>query len=142
LDYLYSTLSLTKEEACKLILKKPEILTLSLASNLKPKLEYFLNDIGFTPQELKRVCLVNPSVLHLSLESNLKKKVKHWMDEMRLKPDELKELILGHPQQLTTLELDPRMRRRIRTLKNVYGVSLVQVTLSILSGSEHIFQKW
>ncbi len=101
-----------------------------------------MNDLGFTPQELKRVCLVNPSVLHLSLENNLKKKVKHWMHDMRLKPDELKELILGHPQQLTTLEIDPRMRRRIRTLKKVYGVSLVQVTLSILSGSEYIFQKW
>jgi hypothetical protein len=105
-------------------------------------MEYFLKDLELTPLELKRICLVNPSLLHLSLENNLKKKVQYWMHDMKLDADELKEFILGHPQQLSTIELDPRMRRRIRTLKNVYGVSLVQVTLSILSGSEYIFQKW
>jgi hypothetical protein len=142
LEYLSATLRLSKEEVCKLIVKKPEILTLSISSNLKPKMEYFLKDLELTPSELKRICLVNPSLLHLSLENNLKKKVQYWMLDMKLDADELKEFILGHPQQLSTIELDPRMRRRIRTLKNVYGVSLVQVTLSILSGSEYIFQKW
>jgi len=144
LHYLSTTLSLNKEEVRKLVLKKPEILTLSLGSNLKPKLEFFLQNLNFSPQELKRVCLANPSVLHISLENNLRGKVQRWVHDMRLDPDELKEFFLGHPQQLTTHELDPRMRRRIRSLKsfNGHGVSLVQVPLSILSGSEYIFQKW
>jgi len=103
-----------------------------------------MTHLKFTPPELKRMCLANPAALCLSLENNLKPKIHHWACDMKLDVDEVKEFILGHPKQLTTQELDPKMRRRIKVLKNINGrgVSLVHVPLSILSGSEYIFKKW
>jgi hypothetical protein len=164
-QFLQDTLELSPEDLRRLIVKEPEILSLSLANNLRPKLEYFLRPVtlaggdtaenlytreldlsqglGFTPAELRRVCVANPSFMRLSLEKNLKGKIQGWQSEMKLTYEEMKEFVLAHPKLLSD-DMDPLMRRRIKVFKNIRGrgVSLIDVPLSILSGSEYMYQKW
>jgi len=116
-----------KRLLAQMLASNPDILTLSIESNLTPKFEYFTQTIGFTRAQLCHILLKRPQIVALSLERNIFAKMDVFMSPRRrietvmldeqcglgLTKVELRHWITENPQVLTCT-LETRIRPRIK----------------------------
>lgn len=95
----------------------PDILTLSIENNLKPKFIYFTDTLGFNPEQVRFIILKRPQLLALSLERNIIPKVDYilktrefitketdatsYIGGLGMSKEELRKWIVTCPQSLT-----------------------------------------
>lgn len=75
-QYLKSSLQLSKEEVRDVIVTFPQILGLSVEHNLMAKIDFFLSDAEMTHDQLKDFVLYQPALLAYSLEGRLRPRIK------------------------------------------------------------------
>jgi DNA-binding transcriptional MerR regulator len=106
----------------------PDILTLSIENNLKPKFSYLRGTLGFSRDQVRFIVLKRPQLLALSLDNNIIPKIDYFLKERRkitaktnadtyrgglgMSKEEIREWIVKYPQTLTFV-LESRIRPRV-----------------------------
>jgi hypothetical protein len=116
-----------KRLLAQMLATNPDILTLSIESNLAPKFEYLTQRIGFTRAQLCHILLKRPQLLALSLDRNIIPKMECFMAPrlemdknggLGLTPEQLRDWMTECPQTLIC-QLESRIRPRIRDAVNL-----------------------
>lgn len=72
INFFINELYFTIDELRTLFIKRPQILTLSISSNIKPKIDYYKENCHYlTTQELKQWILDNPAELTFNLKNRI-----------------------------------------------------------------------
>ena len=69
----------SKEEARKLFVGEPKLLTAGVKSGLIPRMHFFVSDLKLPLNELRDIVKKNPRVLLCSLEKNLRPKLQFYL---------------------------------------------------------------
>mmetsp|Transcript_4100 Transcript_4100/g.7864 ORF Transcript_4100/g.7864 Transcript_4100/m.7864 type:complete len:775 (+) Transcript_4100:111-2435(+) len=145
----------------QMIATAPDILTLSIETNLKPKFEYFCNTLKFEKDELRYVILKRPQILSLNLDRNILPKIEFLVKErtridsyskgpnsynggLGMSMKEVRDWIVQHPQILT-FGLEKRIRPRVFDI--VYynlnvGDGEGDAPMNCISRSEQSWKQW
>ena len=107
-----------KRLLAQMLATNPDILTLSIDSNLAPKFEYLTHRMGFTRTQLSHILLKRPQLLALSLDRNIIPKMECFLAPRQgfglgMSNEEVRNWITDFPQTLTC-QLETRIRPRIR----------------------------
>ena len=149
-----------KRLLAQMIATAPDILTLSIDKNLKPKFDYFRHELNFTKEQLQYIILKRPQLLALNLDRNIIPKVEFFLRERQvvsvdtvvekyegglgMTMDEIREWIVQFPQTLTFV-LDSRIRpRTFDVVKHdlQIGESYGMAPMNFISRNEPSWKKW
>jgi hypothetical protein len=145
----------------QMIATTPDILTLSIETNLKPKIDYFVHTLKLEKDELRYVILKRPQLLSLSLDRNILPKIEFLLKERKPitsswnSPDsyngglgmsmkEVRDWIVQHPQILT-FGLEKRIRPRVFDIVRYnlrVGDGEGEAPLNCISRSEQSWKQW
>lgn len=149
-----------KRLLAQMIATAPDILTLSIDKNLKPKFDYFRHELNFTKEQLQYVILKRPQLLALNLDRNIIPKVEFFLRERQvvsvdtalekyegglgMTMDEIREWIVQFPQTLTFV-LDSRIRPRTFDIVKhdlQIGDGYGMAPMNFISRNEPSWKKW
>lgn len=152
----------SKRLLAQMIATTPDILTLSIDTNLKPKFDYFANILKLEKDELRYVILKRPQLLSLSLDRNILPKIEFLLKERRstvlsirngqesydggfgMTIKEVRDWIVLHPQILT-FSLEKRIRPRVVDIVRYnlqVGDEEGDAPLNCISRSEQSWKQW
>jgi len=144
----------------QMISTAPDILTLSIDNNLKPKFDYFRKNLKFTKEQLQYVILKRPQLLALNLDRNIIPKVEFFLQGRQpvrfdtvadkyegglgMTMDEIREWIVLYPQTLTFV-LESRIRPRTLDVVKYdlqVGDEDGMAPMNFISRNEPSWKKW
>ena len=145
----------------QMIATAPDILTLSIDTNLKPKFDYFLNTMKFEKDELRYIVLKRPQLLSLNLDRNIVPKIDFLLKDRKaigsllhdpasyegglgMSMKEVKDWLVMYPQILM-LGLDKRIRPRVYDIVRynlTVGSGEGNVPMNCISRSEQSWKQW
>jgi len=144
----------------QMIATAPDILTLSIDNNLKPKFDYFRKKLNFTKEQLQYVIMKRPQLLALNLDRNIIPKVEFFLQERQpvdfgtvadkyegglgMTMDEIREWIVLFPQTLTFV-LESRIRSRTLDVVKYdlqVGDEDGMAPMNFISRNEPSWKKW
>lgn len=76
----------TREEACGIVFKYPQVLNLSIEKNLKKKIDYYGGELNGSKEDVRDAVLGSPTLLGYSLSKRLNPRVK-VMRSINVKPN-------------------------------------------------------
>ena len=83
----------------KLLRKQPQILQLSVAKGLAPRVEYYKNSLLIPKSDIPKLIQRNPAVLTFSIENQVKPRVDYLRD-LGIPKDGVVKMIVKHPHLL------------------------------------------
>eukprot|EP00797_Seminavis_robusta_P011379 Sro185_g080310.1 mitochondrial transcription termination (525) ;mRNA; r:39334-40908 len=104
LQWIQSSLEMSRTELKQLILAEPVLLTLSVQTNLQHKLNFFTDPqkgLGFSIPECRKLLLAEPRLWSSAgVKTGLIPKAKFFLDELELPKDQLRKAIAKNPRIL------------------------------------------
>jgi mTERF. len=152
----------SKRLLAQMIATTPDILTLSIDTNLKPKFDFFANILKLETDELRYIMLKRPQLLSLSLDRNILPKIDFFLKERRptalsvlngqesydgglgMTLKEVRNWIVRHPQILT-FSLEKRIRPRVVDIVRYnlqVGDEEGDAPLNCISRGEQSWKQW
>ncbi len=151
-----------KRLIAQMLATNPDILTLSIENNLRPKFRFFLSTVKLSKEQLRYIILKRPQILSLSLERNIIPKVNILTSQrtaisnkdgdlsmetyeggLGMSMTDLREWITQYPQTIT-VALESRIKPRIYDVVKL-GLEVGiggQVPLNFITMSDRSWDKW
>ena len=125
-------------ELKKVVLRLPQVFSLSVEANVLPSLAALQSRLGLDDAELKKVVLGQPAVLSYSVEVNLLPKLAFLQRELGLSDETLSEHILRMPAILG-YSLEGRYKPRVELCREL-GLPAESMVLSYITKKPDDFE--
>ena len=149
-----------KRLLAQMLATNPDILTLSIDNNLKPKFDYLRDTVQFTKEQIRYIMLKRPQLLALSLDRNIIPKIEYFLQERQevtqkmnvdsysgglgMTMEEIREWILLYPQTLAFV-LESRIKSRIFDVVRLdlkVGDDEGEAPMNFVTRSERSWSNW
>ena len=121
----------------------PDILTLSIESNLQPKFDFLYKTLDISQSQARFLTLKRPQLFSLSLENNLRPKIQYLQTYSSTK-EEFKDWMVSNPASLATV-FDKRIKPRVQQLIEDLNYTTIlhpNIPPNFLTLAESSWNKW
>ena len=129
LRYLCEELGVAEESMGAMLLKYPQLFSLSIDKNLRPTVAFVREQTGVTFAAMSKMVQQHPQLLGLSIEANLQPKLRYLTEGLGIAPERLAPVVAALPT-LLSLSVENNLEPKVRFLVDEAGYAREDIARS------------